>query len=111
MCEELAACNSNTSAAVCWNQAPLLSESWFLLGESGARISRPTCLTELPWGFNSIQQTSTDAYSVPGPVLGEAGDTEMKRPSHCPQDAQSSEETDTHTMALIGQTETTASRA
>lgn len=48
-----------------------------------------TCLTELPWGFNSIQQTSTDAYSVPGPVLGEAGDTEMKRPSHCPQDAQS----------------------
>lgn len=47
------------------------------------------CLTELPWGLNSIQQTSTDAYSVSGPVLGEAGDTEMKRPSHCPQDAQS----------------------
>lgn len=74
MCEELAACDTNMSAAVCWDQAPLLAEPWFLLGESGARNSRPTCLPELPWGLNSIQQTSTDAYSVPGPVLGEAGD-------------------------------------
>lgn len=38
--------------------------------------------------MHSLQQTSTDAYSVPGPVLGEAGDRDQ-RPSHCPQDAQS----------------------
>lgn len=103
---------THTCQQLCAGTKLLCSSSLgFLLGESGARISRPTCLTELPWGFNSIQQTSTDAYSVPGPVLGEAGDTEMKRPSHCPQDAQSSEETDMHTMALTGQTEATAPRA
>jgi len=28
------------------------------------------CLTELPWGFNSIQQTSTDAYSGVWPCAG-----------------------------------------
>lgn len=111
MREELTACDTNTSAAVCWEPAPLLSESRFLLGESGTQNSGPTCLTELPWGLNSIQQTSTDAYSVSGPVLGEAGDTEMKRPSHCPQDAQSNGETDMHTGALIGQTEARAPRA
>lgn len=38
VCEELAACDTNTSAAVCWGPAPLLSESWFLLGGVGLTI-------------------------------------------------------------------------
>lgn len=75
MCEELAACDRHKHARSCvlGPSSPALRVSGSSRG-SGAHNSRPTCLPELPWGVNSIQQTSTDAYSVPGPVLGEAGD-------------------------------------
>lgn len=88
---------TQTCQQLCTATKLLCSPSVGVFLGSGARNSRPTCLTELPWAFNSIQQTSTDAYSVPGPVLGDAGDTEMERPSHCPQGAQSNGETDMHT--------------
>lgn len=87
--------------------SPSLGSSW---GEWGSQFP-PYLPHRAAVGCNSIQQTSTDAYSVPGPVLGEAGDTEMKRPSHCPQDAQSNRETDRQTTALMCQAEATAPRA
>lgn len=70
----------------------------FLLEKSGACRSHPTCLPELPWGLNSISKhLPSPTHSVPGPVLGEAG-AELRRPSHCPQDAQSDGETDMRTV-------------
>jgi hypothetical protein len=87
MCEELATCNTKHISSYVLGSSPvILSESLLLLGKSGACKSSPTCLPELLWGLNSTQQTSTDTYSVPGPVLGEAGSRDEETqplPSGC----------------------------
>lgn len=91
MCEELAACDTNTSAAVCWDPAPLLSESWFLLGGGGLRIPALPASQSCRGGsiqFSKHLPTPTRSLALCWVKLG----TEIERPSHGPQDAQSNGE-------------------